>query len=142
MAMSSWPDRLLAGTSYPLGATWDGLGTNFAVFSAHATRIELCLFDPSGRRQIARFDLPECTDEVWHGYLHRSPAPAGRHFGRADAGARLRQRPPPDRTGLRNYWGYNTLGFFAPSRATADGNGSGQRVQDAWSRRCTPPASR
>jgi isoamylase len=65
----SWPERLLPGAPYPLGATWDGLGTNFAVFSAHATRIELCLFDPSGRREIARFELPECTDEVWHGYL-------------------------------------------------------------------------
>ena len=69
MPISQWPDRLLAGSNYPLGATWDGLGTNFAVFSAHATRVELCIFDPSGRREIARFDLPECTDEVWHGYL-------------------------------------------------------------------------
>jgi isoamylase len=60
---------LLPGSPYPLGATWDGLGINFAVFSAHATRIELCLFDPSGRREIARLPLPECTDEVWHGYL-------------------------------------------------------------------------
>jgi glycogen operon protein len=59
---------------YPLGATWDGLGTNFAVFSANATRIELCLFDPSGRREIARFDLPELTDEVWHGYLPNARA--------------------------------------------------------------------
>jgi glycogen operon protein len=59
----------MPGAPYPLGATWDGLGTNFAVFSANATRIELCLFDPSGRREIARFDLPELTDEVWHGYL-------------------------------------------------------------------------
>jgi len=69
MPISQWPDRLLAGSNYPLGATWDGLGTNFAVFSAHATRVELCIFDPSGRREIARFDMPECTDEVWHGYL-------------------------------------------------------------------------
>ena len=60
---------LLPGKPCPLGATWDGLGVNFAVFSAHATRIELCLFDPSGRREIARFTLPECTDEIWHGYL-------------------------------------------------------------------------
>jgi glycogen operon protein len=54
---------------YPLGATWDGLGTNFAVFSAHAERVDLCLFDPSGKRQVAVFALPERTDEVWHGYL-------------------------------------------------------------------------
>jgi glycogen operon protein len=61
--------RLTTGSPYPLGATWDGLGTNFAVFSAHAERVELCLFDPSGRRETARLALPECTDEVWHGYL-------------------------------------------------------------------------
>ena len=62
-------DRLLTGRSWPLGGTWDGLGVNFAVFSAHATGIDLCLFDPSGRREVARLALPECTDEVWHGYL-------------------------------------------------------------------------
>ncbi len=63
------PDRLESGSPYPLGATWDGLGVNFAVFSAHAKRMELCLFDPSGRRETVRFDLPEWTDQVWHGYL-------------------------------------------------------------------------
>ena len=57
------------GSPYPLGATWDGLGVNFAVFSAHAEQIDLCLFDPSGRREIARMPLPEKTDEVFHGYL-------------------------------------------------------------------------
>ncbi|WP_297295169.1 glycogen debranching protein GlgX [uncultured Methylovirgula sp.] len=69
-----FPSRLLAGSPYPLGATWDGLGTNFAVFSAHAEEVELCLFDPSGRRQIACLTLPECTDEVWHGYLPNARA--------------------------------------------------------------------
>jgi isoamylase len=67
--MTSFPARLDRGAPYPLGATWDGLGANFAVFSANAERIELCLFDPTGRREIARFDLPERTDDVWHGYL-------------------------------------------------------------------------
>lgn len=67
--MAPLPTQLDRGSPHPLGATWDGLGTNFAVFSAHAERIQLCLFDPSGRREIARFDLSECTDEVWHGYL-------------------------------------------------------------------------
>jgi len=67
--MAGYPDRLAPGLPYPLGATWDGLGTNFAVFSAHAERVDLCLFDPSGKRQVAAFTLPECTDEVWHGYL-------------------------------------------------------------------------
>lgn len=62
-------DRLEPGSSYPLGATFDGLGVNFAVFSAHATRMDLCLFEPSGKKQIACYELPEWTDEVWHGYL-------------------------------------------------------------------------
>ncbi|MGV3655102.1 MAG: glycogen debranching protein GlgX [Noviherbaspirillum sp.] len=60
---------LLPGHPYPLGATYDGSGVNFAVFSASAEKIELCLFDPAGRREVARLALPECTDEVWHGYL-------------------------------------------------------------------------
>jgi len=63
------PERLLSGSPWPLGATWDGLGTNFAVFSANAWRIEVCLFDRTGRKEYARYVLPECTDEVWHGYL-------------------------------------------------------------------------
>jgi isoamylase len=63
------PDRLETGTPYPLGSTWDGLGVNFAVFSANATKIELCIFDATGRRELTRLALPECTDEVWHGYL-------------------------------------------------------------------------
>ncbi len=59
----------LAGTDSPLGANWDGSGVNFALFSANATKVELCLFDPSGRRETARIELPENTHEVWHGYL-------------------------------------------------------------------------
>jgi isoamylase len=58
-----------SGLPYPLGATWDGKGVNFALFSANATNVELCLFDATGVREIARCALPECTDEVWHGYL-------------------------------------------------------------------------
>jgi isoamylase len=57
------------GLPYPLGATSDGLGVNFAVFSANATRVDLCLFDPKGRKELRRVPLPECTDEIWHGYL-------------------------------------------------------------------------
>ncbi|WP_338661358.1 glycogen debranching protein GlgX [Pararoseomonas sp. SCSIO 73927] len=67
--MPDTPDRLETGKPYPLGANWDGLGVNFAVFSAHAERIELVVFNANGRREVARYDLPECTDEVWHGYL-------------------------------------------------------------------------
>ena len=57
------------GLPWPLGATWDGKGVNFAVFSAHADALELCLFDPSGQVERARFALPSRTSDVWHGYL-------------------------------------------------------------------------
>src|SRR3984893_5303056 len=61
--------RLREGRGFPLGATWTGLGVNFALFSAHATKVELCLFDEQGEREIERIELPEFTDEVWHGFL-------------------------------------------------------------------------
>jgi len=59
-----WPGR-----PYPLGTTWDGEGVNFALYSEHAERVDLCLFDTSGRREMQRVPLPEQTDMVWHGYL-------------------------------------------------------------------------
>src|SRR5947199_6213431 len=63
--MRAWP-----GDPYPLGATWTGVGVNFALFSAHATKVELCLFDAAeaadARVCIA---LPEHTDMVWHAFL-------------------------------------------------------------------------
>src|SRR5262245_36985346 len=62
-------NRLREGQPFPLGATWDGLGVNFALLSAHATKVELCLFDLEGKQEIDRVELPEYTDEVWHGYL-------------------------------------------------------------------------
>ncbi|VVC56633.1 protein of unknown function [Beijerinckiaceae bacterium RH AL1] len=60
---------MLEGRPYPLGATWDGRGVNFALFSAHATKVELCLFDHFSEKERERIELPEFTDEVWHGYL-------------------------------------------------------------------------
>jgi glycogen operon protein len=57
------------GKPSPLGASWDGHGVNFALFSAHAEKVELCLFDEIGEREIARYELPCVSDEVWHGYL-------------------------------------------------------------------------
>jgi isoamylase len=57
------------GLPRPLGASWDGDGANFALFSAHATGVELCLYDESGTEETARFDLPEFTNEIWHGYI-------------------------------------------------------------------------
>ncbi|RJF75109.1 glycogen debranching protein GlgX [Rhodopseudomonas palustris] len=62
--------RLSAGSCSRLGATWDGRGTNFALFSANAHKVELCLFDSQGRRELERIELPERTEDVWHGYLN------------------------------------------------------------------------
>lgn len=77
--MADFADILTASPPYPLGATWDGRGTHFAVFSAHAERMELCLFDDSGRHELARLLMPEQTDQVWHGYLHN--ARPGQRYG-------------------------------------------------------------
>ena len=62
-------DALWPGRPYPRGATWDGMGVNFALFSENAERVELCLFDRSGRHEVQRLALREQTDQVWHGYL-------------------------------------------------------------------------
>src|ERR1700759_1017356 len=56
------------GLPYPLGATGSGKGTNFAVFSANARKVEVCLFD--GERETHRFELPEYTDQVFHGFIN------------------------------------------------------------------------
>ena len=60
--------RIEAGRPTVLGATPDGDGVNFALFSAYAERVQLCLFD-EGNNEVERIDLPEYTDEVWHGYV-------------------------------------------------------------------------
>ena len=52
-----------------MGASWDGDGTNFAVFSAHATKVEVCIYDAEGDKEVERVALPEYTDQIWHGYL-------------------------------------------------------------------------
>ena len=63
--MRVWP-----GNSYPLGATWDGKGVNFALFSEHATGVTLCLFDTvDADKETHRIPLTEHTDRVWHAYL-------------------------------------------------------------------------
>src|SRR5688572_19505787 len=81
--------RVWPGRPSPLGATADGGGVNFAVFSDHATRIDLCLFDSTdSSKELERIPLPERTDQVWHGYLpgarpgqvygYRAHGPTGR----------------------------------------------------------------
>jgi isoamylase len=69
MATLSPDIRIWEGNSNQLGATWDGLGVNFSLFSANASKVELCLFDQTGTKEIHRIELPEYTDEIWHGYL-------------------------------------------------------------------------
>ena len=83
--MRVWP-----GTAYPLGATWDGSGTNFALFSEVAERVELCLFGP-GNRTETRIGLTEVDGFVWHCYL-------------------------PD-TGPGQHYGYRVHGPYAPTQA-------------------------
>ncbi|MGJ0515867.1 MAG: glycogen debranching protein GlgX [Methylomicrobium sp.] len=77
------------GNPYPLGATWDGKGVNFALFSEHAEKVELCLFDAKGRHEIQRILMPEQTDHIWHCYL------------------------PEARPGI--LYGYRVYGKFAPT---------------------------
>ncbi len=61
--------QMQEGVPNPCGATWDGRGTNFAVFSAHATKVEVCFFDESGQNEVDRQELPEYTNQIWHGYI-------------------------------------------------------------------------
>ncbi|HVY81084.1 MAG TPA: glycogen debranching protein GlgX [Steroidobacteraceae bacterium] len=82
---SVWP-----GQSYPRGATWDGEGVNFSLFSANAEKVELCIFEATGRREVQRIQFRERTDEMWHAYL------------------------PEARPGL--LYGYRVHGPYAPER--------------------------
>ena len=66
---SPLPLEVLEGVSHPLGATFTGDGVNFAVFSAHATKVQVCIFDEAGTTQVGCVTLPEYTDEIWHGFV-------------------------------------------------------------------------
>ena len=70
--------RVWRGSPYPLGATWDGSGVNFAIFSEHAASVELCLFDADGA-QTQRIRIADQTDLVWHCYL--PDAQPGQRYG-------------------------------------------------------------
>ncbi len=61
--------RIREGLPHPRGATWDGKGVNFSLFSANATKVELCLFDATGRVEQQRIELPEYTDQIFHGWV-------------------------------------------------------------------------
>jgi glycogen operon protein len=89
--------KLLPSQPFPLGAHWRGDGTHFAVFSAHAEKMQLCLFDGSGRRELARFDFTAQDDGVWHGFL---PADVSRANGSVTAS-------PGTKYGYRAYGPYD-----------------------------------
>jgi len=61
--------QMREGVPHPRGATWDGKGTNFSVFSEHATKVEVCFFDERGENEVDRQELPEYTNQIWHGYI-------------------------------------------------------------------------
>jgi glycogen operon protein len=67
------------GRAWPLGATLREGGVNFAIFSSVATRVELCLFDAQGTREVQRIPLPAHSDDVWHGFV--AGLPAGTRYG-------------------------------------------------------------
>lgn len=69
--------EIWGGSPSPLGSHFDGKGVNFALYSEHAERVELCLFDDKGDE--VRIPLPECTDHIWHGYLPEQQP--GLHYG-------------------------------------------------------------
>ena len=72
--------RIWPGSPYPLGATWDGEGVNFALFSENAMAVDLCLFDrPNDPQETHRIRIEECTDFVWHVYLPE--VRPGQHYG-------------------------------------------------------------
>src|SRR5277367_2354766 len=62
-------NRIREGLPFPRGATWDGEGVNFSLFSANATKVEVCLFDAKGATELERIELPEYTDQIFHGWL-------------------------------------------------------------------------
>ena len=67
--MTANQSRVREGRPFPLGATHDGKGVNFAIFSSSATKVEVCVFNEDGSKEKERFELPEYTNEVWHGYV-------------------------------------------------------------------------
>ena len=115
--MHIWP-----GAAYPLGATWDGWGSNFALFSEAAEAVELCLFDDAGAE--TRVELSEVDGFVWHGYLPAiSP---GQRYGYRVHG------PHSPRHGAR----------CAPSKLLLDPYGKALDGDVSGTRRCSTTSGR
>ena len=114
--------RVWPGSPNPLGATWDGVGVNFAVFSEHATRVELCLFDSADAEvETLTIPLPEQTDMVWHGYLpdihpgqlygYRVHGPYAPHAGQRFNPHKLVMDPYAKAIGRATRWHESLFGF-------------------------------
>ena len=129
--------RVWPGSPYPLGATWDGVGVNFALFSEHATRVELCLFDsPDDQVESLTIPLPEQTDMVWHGYLpdvqpgqlygYRVHGPFAPHAGHRFNPNKLVLDPYARVLGRTLHWNERLFGFtFGEDDTTYDQRDSG-----------------
>jgi len=125
--------RVWPGAPHPLGATWDGVGVNFAIFSEHATRVELCLFDSVGAEmESLTIPLPEHTDMVWHGYLpdvhpgqlygYRVHGPYAPQHGHRFNARKLVMDPYAKVIGRATRWDDSLFGFRmgTPDGATPD----------------------
>jgi isoamylase len=125
--MRVWP-----GSPYPLGANWDGVGVNFAIFSEHGTRVELCLFDSADAElETVTIPLPEHTDMVWHGYLpdvrpgqlygYRVHGPFSPHMGYRFNPHKLVMDPYAKVVGRTVQWHESLFGFnFGSDDTTFD----------------------
>ncbi|HEY2388041.1 MAG TPA: glycogen debranching protein GlgX [Candidatus Binatia bacterium] len=114
--------KVRPGQPYPLGATWDGVGVNFALFSEHATSVELCLFDSAdSTAESARIVLPEQTDMVWHGYVsgirpgqlygYRVDGPYEPHAGQRFNRAKVVLDAYAKAIGRTTRWGDESFGY-------------------------------
>src|SRR6266542_509786 len=117
--MQIWP-----GKPYPLGATFDGSGTNFSMFSELAERVELCLFDDHSHE--TRIDLPDIPEELrgtYAGLAHPVSIEYLQNLRITAVELLPVHQFVQDSTlidrGLRNYWGYNSIGYLAPHNAYA-----------------------
>ena len=115
-----WP-----GQPYPRGATWDGEGVNFSIFSARADKVELCLFDPTGKHELQRIELRERTDEIWHCYLPEARPGllyGYRVYGPYDArkGRPLQPAQAPDRALCQTSAGHRWSGAIRTSATGSD----------------------
>src|SRR5438094_797588 len=140
--------RTWLGYPYPLGATWLGNGVNFALFSETAASVELCLFeDIDATEENIRIPVTEHTDQVWHVFLPEVPeelrgtyaalgSPAAIDYFKKlgvtavellPVHAHIEDKALIDR-GLTNYWGYNTIGFFAPHAQYSSSGQFGEQV--------------